>query len=132
MPCAFYFDILKQSSLCPPCTLKFHIISTNFSAFTFSTTMSFERLIRFVDEAGKTQYGNLVKVRPVKEIEGSVVEIVEGNINTTFKKTGKTTRVKKASTRSITSRRLGVKSDSNQASITVRESAPYHLHWSQL
>lgn len=71
--------------------------------------MSFERLIRFVDEAGKTQYGNLGKVTPVKEIEGSEVEIVEGSINTTFTKTGKTTRVKKVNTRLISSEWLACK-----------------------
>jgi hypothetical protein len=69
--------------------------------------MSFERLIRFVDKAGKTQYGNLGKVMPVREIEGCEVEIVDGSINTAFQNTGKTTRVIKVSTKPMKSSRLG-------------------------
>jgi transcription initiation factor TFIIH subunit 2 len=57
--------------------------------------MAFERLIRFEDEKGEVVYGNLVKETPTKEIEGSVVEIVNGSIEKGFSKTTQKTTVNK-------------------------------------
>jgi transcription initiation factor TFIIH subunit 2 len=59
--------------------------------------MAFERLIRFVDEKGETRYGNLEKETPTKEIEGSVVEIIDGSIENGFSKTSQKATVKKVS-----------------------------------
>jgi transcription initiation factor TFIIH subunit 2 len=42
--------------------------------------MAFERLIRFEDENGEVVYGNLEKETPTKEIEGSIVEVIDGSI----------------------------------------------------
>jgi transcription initiation factor TFIIH subunit 2 len=49
---------------------------------------AFERLIRFVANDGKTYYGNLTKETPTMEIEGSEVEIISGDIESGFSKTG--------------------------------------------
>jgi len=49
--------------------------------------MAFERLIRFENEKGHVVYGNLEKEIPTKEIEGSVVEVIDGNIENGFSKT---------------------------------------------
>ncbi len=59
--------------------------------------MAFERLIRFVDETDKVQYGNLAEELPTKQIAGSVVEVVEGSVESGFSKTGKTAKVKSVS-----------------------------------
>jgi transcription initiation factor TFIIH subunit 2 len=59
--------------------------------------MSFERLIRFVGDDGKTYYGNLTKETPTLEIEGSKVETLEGDVQSGFKKTGSQATVSKAS-----------------------------------
>ncbi|CAN9337753.1 unnamed protein product [Alternaria alternata] len=56
---------------------------------------AFERLIRFEDKDGKTVYGNLEKEVPTKEIEGSSVEVLEGDVKSGFKKTGQKTTVGK-------------------------------------
>lgn len=59
--------------------------------------MAFERLIRFEDEEGKVVYGNLEKETPTKEIEGSVVEVIDGSIEKGFSKTSPKATVKKVS-----------------------------------
>jgi transcription initiation factor TFIIH subunit 2 len=56
---------------------------------------AFERLIRFEDKEGKTVYGNLEKETPTREIEGSSVEILEGDVQSGFKKTGQKATVGK-------------------------------------
>ncbi|KAF2736865.1 hypothetical protein EJ04DRAFT_533409 [Polyplosphaeria fusca] len=55
----------------------------------------FERLIRFVGEDGKTHFGDLGKERPTREIEGSAVELLNGDIKSGFSKTGKEATVSK-------------------------------------
>jgi transcription initiation factor TFIIH subunit 2 len=57
------------------------------------TTPSFERLIRFKANDGKTYKGNLSKETPTEEIVGSEVEILEGDIKSGFKKTGQKAQV---------------------------------------
>lgn len=57
--------------------------------------MSFERLIRFQADDGKTYYGNLTKEIPTREIEGSKVEILSGDVESGFKKTGTESTVSK-------------------------------------
>jgi transcription initiation factor TFIIH subunit 2 len=57
--------------------------------------MAFERLIRFEDKKGEVVYGNLMKETPTKEIEGSVVEIINGSIEKGFSKATQKTTVKK-------------------------------------
>lgn len=59
--------------------------------------MGFERLIRFVSSMGETQYGNLTKETPTKEIQGSEVEILKGDIESGFEKAGKKATVKQVS-----------------------------------
>lgn len=49
---------------------------------------AFERLVRFEAQDGKTYYGNLTKETPTREIEGSKVEVLEGDVKSGFKKTG--------------------------------------------
>lgn len=56
---------------------------------------AFERLIRFEDSEGKTVYGNLEEEVPTREIEGRSVEVVEGDVESGFRKTGGKTQVKK-------------------------------------
>ncbi|KAF2710997.1 hypothetical protein K504DRAFT_481012 [Pleomassaria siparia CBS 279.74] len=50
--------------------------------------MSFERLIRFEADDGKTYYGNLNRETPTLEIEGSKVEVLSGDVKEGFRKTG--------------------------------------------
>lgn len=57
--------------------------------------MAFERLIRFRADDGKTYYGNLTKETPTLEIEGSKVELLDGNVDTGFQKTGSEATVSK-------------------------------------
>lgn len=57
---------------------------------------AFERLIRFEDAEGKTLYGNLEKEVPTKDIQGSTVEVLEGDVKSGFKKTGSKATVSKA------------------------------------
>ncbi len=57
--------------------------------------MAFERLIRFEDGKGDIVYGNLENETPTKEIEGSVVEIIDGSLEEGFSKTGQKATVKK-------------------------------------
>lgn len=56
---------------------------------------AFERLIRFQAEDGKTVYGNLEKEVPTREIEGSQVEVLEGDVKSGFKKSGAKAKVSK-------------------------------------
>jgi transcription initiation factor TFIIH subunit 2 len=56
---------------------------------------AFERLIRFVADDGKTYYGNLTKETPTLEIEGSKVEVISGDIDSGFSKTGSEATVSK-------------------------------------
>ncbi|KAG7040304.1 hypothetical protein JMJ77_0009915 [Colletotrichum scovillei] len=57
--------------------------------------MSFERLIRFVDDEGRTSYGNLDKVLTAKEIIGIQVNVVIGSLQDGFTKTNERRTVKK-------------------------------------
>jgi transcription initiation factor TFIIH subunit 2 len=59
--------------------------------------MAFERLIRFIDDKDEVVYGNLEKETPTKEIEGSVVEVIDGSIEKGFSKTSQKATVKKVS-----------------------------------
>jgi transcription initiation factor TFIIH subunit 2 len=56
---------------------------------------SFERLIRFETADGKTVYGNLEKETPTREIEGTEVEVLSGDVNSGFKKSGERVKVGK-------------------------------------
>lgn len=56
-------------------------------------TVSFERLIRFKSKDGKTYHGNLPEETSSAKIEGSEVEILEGDISNGFKKTGQKVHV---------------------------------------
>lgn len=56
---------------------------------------SFERLIRFQTADGNVKYGNLEKEVPTREIEGSEVEVLTGDIKTGFKKSGEKSKVGK-------------------------------------
>jgi transcription initiation factor TFIIH subunit 2 len=49
---------------------------------------AFERLIRFENQEGKTIYGNLEKETSTRDIEGSSVEVLEGDVKGGFRKTG--------------------------------------------
>ena len=65
---------------------------------SFSTThamAAFERLIRFQTSDGRTVYGDLEKETPTRKIEGSSVEILEGDVKKGFQKTGTKATVSK-------------------------------------
>jgi hypothetical protein len=50
---------------------------------------TFDRLIRFEAENGKTYLGDLGKEEvPTREIEGRTVQVLEGNVEGGFKRTG--------------------------------------------
>lgn len=56
---------------------------------------AFERLIRFEADDGKTYYGDLGKEVPTREIEGKTVSVLDGNIESGFKRTGAEAKVSK-------------------------------------
>ncbi|KAF3798748.1 Fumarylacetoacetate hydrolase domain-containing protein 2 [Colletotrichum gloeosporioides] len=56
--------------------------------------MSFDRLIRFVDEEGRTSYGDLDKPLAAKEIIGTQVTVVVGTLQHGFTKTNEKRTVK--------------------------------------
>jgi transcription initiation factor TFIIH subunit 2 len=56
---------------------------------------TFDRLIRFQTTDGTIKYGNLEKEVPTREIEGSEVELLEGDIKRGFKKGNGTAKVAK-------------------------------------
>ena len=56
---------------------------------------TFDRLIRFQTSDGSVKYGNLEKETPTREIEGSEVELLEGNVKSGFKKSGGKAKVGK-------------------------------------
>jgi transcription initiation factor TFIIH subunit 2 len=59
------------------------------------TYFGFDRLIRFEAADGQTYYGNLEKELPTREMEGSTVEVLEGDIKTGFKGLGTKAKVTK-------------------------------------
>ncbi|KAB5582858.1 hypothetical protein GE09DRAFT_1246746 [Coniochaeta sp. 2T2.1] len=56
--------------------------------------MSFQRLVRFVNEQGATQYGDL-KVEATGDLTGQEVEVLEGDVQSGFKATGRTEKISK-------------------------------------
>lgn len=56
---------------------------------------TFERLIRFLDEDGKTCYGDLPMSVSADKIEGKSVKVLSGELNTGFKPTETRKTVKK-------------------------------------
>jgi hypothetical protein len=62
---------------------------------TIRAMASFDRLIRFESQDGKTVYGNLENEVPTREIEGSSVEVLEGDLKSGFRKTGRKVEVGK-------------------------------------
>jgi transcription initiation factor TFIIH subunit 2 len=56
---------------------------------------SFSHLIRFQSDDGKTYYGDLTKEVPTREIEGSEVEVLEGDVARGFQKSGSKAKVEK-------------------------------------
>ncbi|KAH7393043.1 hypothetical protein BKA66DRAFT_487078 [Pyrenochaeta sp. MPI-SDFR-AT-0127] len=61
---------------------------SRFFASTSKVMAAFERLIRFQADDGKIVYGNLEKETPTRDIQGSQVEVLEGDVKNGFKKTG--------------------------------------------
>jgi hypothetical protein len=56
---------------------------------------SFDRLIRFQTSDGKEVYGNLAQEVLTREIEGSEVEVLEGDLKSGFRKSGDKAKVQK-------------------------------------
>jgi hypothetical protein len=54
---------------------------------------SFNYLLRFVDSAGQTRYGNLAAYKPTSEIVGSEVNVLSGSIEEGFSAAGETATV---------------------------------------
>lgn len=57
--------------------------------------MSLDRLIRFLDEDGQEKYGNVEREIPTGELEGSVVQLLTGNIEIGFQKQNQQAKVAK-------------------------------------
>jgi hypothetical protein len=55
--------------------------------------MAFQRLVRFVNAEGKTQYGDL-KSQPTGDLVGAEVEVLEGDVDSGFTATGRTEKIK--------------------------------------
>ncbi|KAF1831059.1 hypothetical protein BDW02DRAFT_591431 [Decorospora gaudefroyi] len=80
---------------CPGCLGR---LETGAYRRSFSTTIAmaaFERLIRFQTDGGKTVYGNLTKETSTREIEGSSVDVLDGDVKSGFRTTGEKARVGK-------------------------------------
>jgi transcription initiation factor TFIIH subunit 2 len=56
---------------------------------------SFDRLIRFQTSDGAEKYGNLPSEVPTRDIEGSEVDLLDGDIKSGFKKVGGKAKVGK-------------------------------------
>ncbi|KAJ9161076.1 Fumarylacetoacetate hydrolase domain-containing protein 2 [Coniochaeta hoffmannii] len=56
--------------------------------------MSFQRLVRFVNEQGRTLYGDLKSETP-SDLTGVEVEVLEGDIQSGFKSTGRKDKISK-------------------------------------
>ncbi|KAH8904820.1 hypothetical protein BR93DRAFT_930243 [Coniochaeta sp. PMI_546] len=56
--------------------------------------MSFQRLVRFVNQQGTTLYGDL-KSEPAGDLTGAEVEVLEGDIEEGFRSTGRTDKIHK-------------------------------------
>jgi hypothetical protein len=56
--------------------------------------MSFQRLVRFVNAQGTAAFGDL-KSDPTGDLTGAEVEVLEGDIESGFRATGKTDKVGK-------------------------------------
>jgi transcription initiation factor TFIIH subunit 2 len=54
--------------------------------------MSFQRLVRFINAEGKTQYGDLKK-EATGDLVGQEVEVLEGDLDSGFTSTGKTEKI---------------------------------------
>ncbi|KAH7073495.1 hypothetical protein BKA63DRAFT_534000 [Paraphoma chrysanthemicola] len=83
---------------CPGCLSRLDpsvIAAASNGDVEMSGMATFERLIRFQTADGKTVYGNLEKEVPTRDIEGSEVEVLEGDIKSGFKKSGSKTKVGK-------------------------------------
>jgi transcription initiation factor TFIIH subunit 2 len=59
--------------------------------------MAFQRLVRFVNAQGVTSYGDL-KGEPVGDLTGAEVEVLEGDVETGLRGTGRTDKIEKVST----------------------------------
>lgn len=57
--------------------------------------MSFDRLIRYIDDQGRTLYGNLDEALPYHEIIGREVQVVSGSLEDGFTKSSQKARVSK-------------------------------------
>jgi transcription initiation factor TFIIH subunit 2 len=58
--------------------------------------MSFRRLVRYVNAEGKTKYGDLKKAPGPESLEGAEVDILDGDLVSGFKRTGKSDKIEKA------------------------------------
>jgi transcription initiation factor TFIIH subunit 2 len=54
---------------------------------------AFSHLVRFEAEDGKTYYGDLAKETPTRDIEGTEVEVLEGDVKSGFSKKGSKAKV---------------------------------------
>ena len=57
--------------------------------------MAFDRLLRFIDEDGVERYGNIETDKPVAELPGTSVQVVEGSLESGFKLLSTTSTVSK-------------------------------------
>ena len=57
--------------------------------------MSVQRFIRFIDESGAIQYGELLSSATTSKLQGTSVEVLSGNPFNGFSKTGKQSTIKK-------------------------------------
>lgn len=56
--------------------------------------MSFQRLVRFVNAQGATLYGDL-KTEATGDFVGAEVEVLDGDVASGFRATGKTDKIQK-------------------------------------
>ena len=63
--------------------------------------MAFERLIRFVDDNGKTRYGDVPTGADIVGIVGRKVKVLDGNPSTTLSATQEEATVKEVSNHSM-------------------------------
>lgn len=56
--------------------------------------MTFQRLVRFVNAQGATNFGDL-KSEPTGNLTGAEVEVLEGDVENGFRGTGRTDKIEK-------------------------------------
>jgi len=92
-PCHLFIAAHLHYSLAKLCPVSFPFPKAEAQS-NETAAMSFQRLVRFVNEQGRTLYGDLKSETP-SDLTGVEVEVLEGDIQSGFKSTGRKDKISK-------------------------------------